>query len=121
MKTVNKEALDVLANYYYPRATWLQTHCNWGQNSYTGPVALSEVDDPLMNNIEIYDCYTRNAAGFSNVLQDLWFKHNTPKWHHMDDTRRELIRSYDTSNWNLETWLWVFMFCLLYTSPSPRD
>ena len=108
-KWINEEALDVLANYYYPRAMWLQQNCNWGQNSYTGPVADAEINDPLMQNIEIYDCFSRDAAGFSNVLQDLWFKHSTPKWHHQDRQRHELIWGYDTSNWQLSMWLWVFM------------
>ena len=110
MKSVNQEALDVLADYYYPRAKWLQMNCNWGNQSYTSETADSVVNDQLMQNIEIYDCYTRNAAGFSNALQDLWHKTNTPKWHHMDEERKDFIRMFDTSYWDLDTWLWVFMF-----------
>ena len=108
-KWINEEALSVLTDYYYPRAKWLQENCNWGTTSYTGKEADEVVNDPLMQNVEIYDCWTRNAAGFSNVLQDLWFKHNTPKWNHQDQERKELVRSYDTSYWDLNTWLFVFM------------
>ena len=106
---INTEALDVLATYYYPRAKWLQNNCNWGHQSYTSERANEVVNDPLMQNIEIYDCYTRNAAGFSNVLQDLWCKHNTPKWHHQETHRHGTIMKYDTSYWDLATWIWVFL------------
>ena len=27
---LNEEALDVLVNYYYPKAGWLQDNVNWG-------------------------------------------------------------------------------------------
>ena len=77
---LNEEAVDVLVNYYYPRAKWLQDNVNWGKLDYEGSEANKEIDDDLMQKIDIYDCYTRNAAGFQNVLQDLWFGSKTPKW-----------------------------------------
>jgi len=80
MSWLNEEALDIFVNYYYPKARWLQTNVNWGPLDYRGPEANAEIDDPLMQWIDIYDCYTRNAAGFSNVPQDLWFGTETPKW-----------------------------------------
>ena len=108
-KWINEEALDVFTNYYYPRAAWLETNCNLGQNSYTSPVANTEVNDQLLQNVEIYDITKRRNAGFSNVLEDMWFKHNTPKWHTKTDARKDLIRSYDTSYWDLSTWLWIII------------
>ena len=59
MKWLNEEAIDILVNYYYPRAKWLQLNCNWGKLPYEGPDADREVNDPLMQQIDIYDCYTR--------------------------------------------------------------
>ena len=109
VKWINEEALEVLSKYYYPRAKMLQERCNWGSEDYRGIDMTYIIKDPLMQNIEIYDCFTRNAAGFSNVLQDLWFKHNTPKWHHMSPNRQRIIQTYDTSSWDLATWLWIFM------------
>lgn len=108
-KWLNEEAMDVLSEYYYPRAKWLQLNCNWGKLSYHSPEADKAVNDPLMQSIDIYDCFSRDAAGFSNVLQDLKFMTNTPKWHHQDDTRRRLIEGYDTSSWDLKTWFYVYL------------
>ena len=108
-KWLNEEALDVLAEYYYPRAKYLQSECNWGKKAYDHPEVSAYVNDPLMQSIDIYDCYTRNAAGFSNVIQDLKYMGNTPKWHHQSDDRQQLVNSYDTSNWDLHTWFFVYL------------
>ena len=108
-KWLNEEAIDVLCDYYYPRAKWLQDNVNWGQLDYEGPEANEIIDDPLMQKIDIYDCYTRNAAGFQNVLQDLKFGSETPKsrWH---DSRRKDINKWNNEiTWGLSTWFFVFM------------
>ena len=106
---LNEEALDVLTNYYYPKAAWLQDNVNWGPLDYEGPEANSFVNDPLLQQVEIYDCKTRNAAGFSNVLQDLKFGSKTPKWRWQNTSRRELNTDNDTIQWDLPTWLYVMM------------
>lgn len=106
---INEEAIDILVNYYYPRAKWLQNNCNWGKIPYLGEEANKEINDPLMQYIDIYDCYTRNAAGFSNVLQDLKFMTDTPKKHHHNANRRRIVESYDTKSWDLKTWFYVYM------------
>ena len=106
---LNEEAINVLVNYYYPRAKWLQDNCNWGEVPYVGEVATNKINDPLMQSIDIYDCYTRNAAGFSNVLQDLKYMKGTPKSHHHDESRRRIIETYDTQSWNTYTWFYVYM------------
>ena len=108
-KWLNEEALEVLTNYYYPRAKWLQENCNWGKLSYVGSEATKVVNDSLMQSIDIYDCYTRNAAGFSNVLQDLRHGSNTPKRHHHDESRRRLVDSYNTGGWDIKTWFYVYL------------
>lgn len=102
-------AIDVLCDYYYPRAKWLQKHCNWGFQSYTGEAANKEINDPLMQRIEIYDCYTRNAAGFSNVLQDLFYGTDTPKWHHMSEERQIIVNDGNGVQKDLAAWLYAFM------------
>lgn len=108
-KFINDEAIDIFVDYYYPRAKWLQLNCSWGQLDYEGPEANAEVNDELMQKIDIYDSYTRNAAGFQNVLQDLWFGKDTPKWRWQDDERRRLTSSNDGITWDMDTWLFVFM------------
>ena len=109
MKWINEEAIDVLVNYYYPRAKWLQENCNWGKIPYVGEESNQKINDDLMQKIDIYDCYTRNAAGFSNVLQDLKFMTDTPKKHHHNANRRRIVESYDTKSWDLKTWFYVYM------------
>ena len=109
MKKLNEEALSVFVDYYYPRAKTLQHECNWGPHAHDSPKMSMLVNDPLMQHVPIYDTVTRNAAGFSNVLQDLWFGTDTPKWHRQADGRQRIIESYDVGSWDMETWLYVFM------------
>ena len=107
--TLNKEAIDVLVHYYYPRAKWLQDNVNWGTLDYKGKEANEVVNDELMQNVEIYDCYQRAAAGFSNVLQDLRYGEFTPKWRWQDKERRDITKINNSINWDFKTWLYVFM------------
>ena len=106
---LNEEAIDVLVNYYYPKAGWLQDNVNWGPLDYEGPEANEIINDPLMQKIDIYDCKTRNAAGFSNVLQDLRFGSKTPKWRWQKEERRKISASNDEISWPIVTWLYVMM------------
>lgn len=108
-KWINNEAIDVLSEYYYPRAAWLQENCNWGKLSYESEEATKAVNDDLMQKIDIYDCSTRNAAGFSNVIQDLWYKENTPKRHHQNKFRKEIISKYQTESWDRKTWFYAML------------
>ena len=106
---LNEEAIDVLVDYYYPRAAWLQDNVNWGKLDYEGPEANKVINDPLMQKIDIYDCKTRNAAGFSNVLQDLRFGSKTPKWRWQNKKRRMLNEKNDHITWSIDVWLYVFL------------
>lgn len=108
-KWLNEEAIDVLVGYYYPRAKWLQNNVNWGPLEYRGKEANEKINDDLMQYIDIYDCYQRQAAGFSNVLQDLKFGSKTPKWRWQNDSRRKISARNDSIKWDLVTWLYVFM------------
>ena len=109
MKQLNERAVEVFANYYYPRAKWLQENVNWGPLDYEGPEADEVVNDALMQKIDIYDCNTRNAAGFSNVIQDLKFGTETPKWRWQNEERRAITANNGGIKWDLPTWLYVFM------------
>lgn len=106
---LNEEAIDVLVDYYYPKAGWLQDNVNWGELDYEGDDANKVINDPLMQKIDIYDCKTRNAAGFSNVIQDLWFGSKTPKWRWQSEERRAISASNDAIKWDMKTWMYVFM------------
>ena len=98
MSWLNEEALDIFVNYYYPKAKWLQNNVNWGPLDYEGPEAAKAIDDPLMQKIDIYDCFTRNAAGFSN-LQFNWISRNQTistrsRWRRRTEIRRSLGRAF---------------------------
>lgn len=69
---------------YYKKAKALQT-------AIENEVHLTVVNDPLMENVHIYDCVERRMAGFSNVLQDLHGKRSPttfsriPVCNHLED------------------------------------
>ena len=44
-KWLNNEAIDILCDYYYPKAAWLQDNVNWGQLDYEGPEANKEINE----------------------------------------------------------------------------
>ena len=96
---------------YYKRAAYLQEHCNLGTIPYTDETVTKQVNDPLMQQVEIYDCVERRYAGFSNLPQDLWHASDSPKIHHQSDVQQHITRSYARlrGTWSLETWLYVLL------------
>jgi len=62
----------------------------------------TKVDDPLMDNITIYDTVNRRYAGFSNMLEDLWYGSKSPKnpSPQFDDLR---------DKWDEKLWLYIFL------------
>lgn len=64
----------------------------------------TKCDDPIMDNITIYDTIHRRFAGFSNQLQQLWYGSENPKIHHR-------VSQYDDLRyrWDRTTWLYVFL------------
>lgn len=102
-------ATEILTEYYYPRAKWLQNNCNWGDKSYTCHDADVNVNDKLMQSVDIYDCFTRDAAGFSNVPQDLWYGSSTPKFLKMSEDRKQVCLDNEGYDRTVEQWLYMFM------------
>ena len=94
---------------YYTKAHWLQTNCNLGNLSYTGREAITAVNDPLMQNNEIYDCVNRRYAGFSNVPQDLFHRTDTPKFNKLTQSHQNLIAAYQTGDWQLRDFFYALM------------
>ena len=60
---------------YYKKAKIVQEYSNLGGNPYIGSCG-----DDLIENVTIYDTVERQHAGFQNMLQDLWFGSNAPKY-----------------------------------------
>lgn len=81
---------------YYDKAETLQKK-NLGLLS-----ADTTVGDPLMDNIKIYDTVNRRYAGFSNMLQDLWYGSEAPKGTKPEYDHLHLV-------WNQRNWLYVFL------------
>ena len=73
-KWLNEEAIDILCDYYYPRAKWLQDNVNWGPLDYEGPEANEIINDPLLQKIDIYDCGAsfENDHGYRNNCIQYW-------------------------------------------------
>ena len=106
-----KPEYKTLVDYYYPRAKLLQEKCNWGDMSYNDSYIDEFVNDELMQNVTIYDCIHRRAAGFSNVIEDLWYLEDTPKWDKLDSEQQALINmSHNSAKWDTHTWMWVMLF-----------
>jgi len=64
----------------------------------------TKCDDPLMDHITIYDTIHRKYAGFSNMLQQVWYGSSNPKVHQRVPEFDELKHKWDRT-----TWLYVFL------------
>lgn len=97
---------------YYRKAARQQEKCNLG----TTPYAESGVDDPLMENVELYDVVERKYAGFSQLINDCVYgwTPSHPYWEKMQvecTIQRETIApQWTNKKWNLEEWLYLFLF-----------
>ena len=61
---------------YYKKAKKVQVECNLGGKPYVGSCG-----DDLIEQVHIYYTVERQHAGFQNVLQDLWFGTQAPKYY----------------------------------------
>ena len=93
---------------YYKKAKTLQINCNLGGQSFSG-----QTDDDLMENVHIFDTVERQHAGFQNMLQDLWFGSNAPKYYKLSAEHKKILNdSYNEQHefWSRREWLWIFLF-----------
>lgn len=91
---------------YYAKAKVLQDQCNLSIRPYIGAVG-----DDLMEQVHIYDTVERRYAGFSNMLQDMWLGHETPKYFKQSKERQQISKSFDgyRNKWKMEDWIYVFL------------
>lgn len=103
---LNKYYYDFLE--YYKKAKKVQEDCNLGGKPYIGSCG-----DSLIENVHIYDTVERKHAGFQNMLQDLWYGEDAPKYYKWTPEHKRRNISYTLrglrNRWDRETWLWVFM------------
>jgi hypothetical protein len=60
------------------------------------------VNDPLMDNVTIYDTVNRRYAGFSNMLEDLWYADKAPKGPKPQYKNLQM-------DWSEIVWFYVFL------------
>ena len=91
---------------YYEMAKKLQINCNLGGQQFVG-----QVGDDLMEQVHIYDTVERQHAGFQNMLQDLWYAAQAPKYYKWDAAHQKRNSSYGLQHakWDRVEWLFVFL------------
>lgn len=99
---------------YFHLAKDQQEKCNLGTIEYKH----SQMNDDLLENVELYDVVERKYAGFSQIVNDVFYgwtdKH--PYWHKMNagisTKQRKLVATKWTGKHNyfgLKEWLYVFL------------
>lgn len=99
---------------YFKLAEDQMVKCNLG----SVPYLKSSMGDDLMENVELYDVVERKFAGFSQIVNDVFYgwtdKH--PYWHKMQKGHHTVQRKTVATNWTgkhsefgLEEWLYVFL------------
>lgn len=99
---------------YYRLAEDQQAKCNLGTIAYTE----SNMGDALMEHVELYDVVERKFAGFSQIVNDVFYgwtdKH--PYWHKMQAGHHTRQRFEVATNWTgkhsefgLKEWLYIFL------------
>jgi hypothetical protein len=109
-----------LTNYYdeyiryFNLAKDQQAKCNLG----TIPYLKSEMNDDLMENVELYDVVERKYAGFSQIVNDVFYSWTSdhPYWEKMSKgihsrQRHQIAKDWTGkhSDFKLPEWLYVFL------------
>jgi hypothetical protein len=99
---------------YFDLAKDQQVKCNLGTTAYLE----SDMGDDLMEHVELYDVVERKFAGFSQIVNDVFYgwTEEHPYWHKMSKgihtRQRELVAKEWTgkhSDFKLPEWLYVFI------------
>jgi hypothetical protein len=99
---------------YFHLAKDQQDKCNLGVTPYL----KSDMGDDLMENVELYDVVERKFAGFSQIVNDVFYgwTEEHPYWHKMSKgihtRQRETVAKDWTgkhSDFKLPEWLYVFI------------
>ena len=97
---------------YYDLAKQQQKLCNLGNIAHKE----SNVGDDLMENVELYDVVERKYAGFSQIVNDIFYQ-KTDQHPYIDKIKNKTAsqqRMQIVDNWNsvehdLVTWLYIFL------------
>ena len=99
---------------YYALAKTQQEECNLGLI----PHAQSSIPDELMKHVELYDVVERKYAGFSQIVNDIFYgwTDEHPYWKRMEAGLASEPRKIVATNWtgrkkvlNVEDWFYLFL------------
>lgn len=100
--------------YYFKLAYDQQAKSNLGMV----PHIDSKMNDKLLENIELYDVVERKYAGFSQIVNDIFYgwTEDHPYWEHMQTGKATWQRETIAKNWTgkrekfgLAEWLYLFI------------
>jgi len=100
---------------YYKLAKEQQDLCNLGVEKH----ATCGIPDDLMCHVELYDVVERKFAGFSQIVNDVFYgwHEDHPYWHKMEMGLATKQREKVAKNWTgkqkvfgLKEWLYLFLF-----------
>lgn len=99
---------------YYKMAKTQQEECNLGLI----PHEQSSIEDELMKHVHLYDVVERAYAGFSQIIQDVFYGWTPehPYWKRMEAGMATKQRQIVAKNWTgksrvfgLEDWIYLFL------------
>jgi hypothetical protein len=115
---------------YYSLALDQQKKCNVASEAPYGmvPHIESNMNDDLMENIELYDVVERKYAGFSQIVNDIFYgwTEEHPYWEKMKVGKCSPLRETAAKNWTgkrkvLDLPEWLYLFILHRVTGSATD
>lgn len=115
---------------YYNMALDQQKKCNVANEPPYGmvPHLESNMNDDLMENIELYDVVERKYAGFSQIVNDIFYgwTEEHPYWEKMKVGKCSPLRETAAKNWTgkhkvLDLPEWLYLFILHRVTGSATD
>ena len=115
---------------YYSLALDQQKKCNVASEAPYGmvPHLESNMNDDLMENIELYDVVERKYAGFSQIVNDIFYgwTEEHPYWEKMKVGKCSPLRETAAKNWTgkrkvLDLPEWLYLFILHRVTGSATD
>jgi len=100
---------------YFQMAKIQQEECNLGRIKHSE----SSVPDDLMKHVELYDVVERKYAGFSQIVNDVFYgwSEDHPYWNKMKEGLMTKQRETISKDWTgkrqvfgLKEWLYLFLF-----------
>jgi hypothetical protein len=106
--------------YYFKLASKQQELCNvsterpYGMLKHLDPAA--KIGDDLMEHVELYDVVERKYAGFSQIVNDVFYgwTDSHPYWKKMEaglvTRQRDMVaKDWSGKKYDLQTWLYLFI------------